>query len=184
MGCRLAARDTRGLLAAVTGAIADAGYAVQQAAVATWPDGGALEAFVLTSSVPPNAGRIRAGVEAALDAPLTSSPLPDAGVVFSDDASPWHTICEVRVPDTTGVLHALATGFTAAAVQVHAARIATDGEWAVDRFELTGRRGGKLDDATKNTIRAYIAGGVATRRRRLRVPVASVARPELLLTID
>ncbi len=173
----IAARDTRGLLAAVTGAIADVGYAVQHAAVATWPDGGALEAFVLTSSVPPNAGRIRAGVETALDAPLTSSPLPDAGVVFSDDASPWHTICEVRVPDTTGVLHALATGFTAAAVQVHAARIATDGEWAVDRFELTGRRGGKLDDATKNTIRAYIAGGVATRRRRLRVPVAASPAP-------
>ena len=46
-------RDRRGLLAAYTGVLADRGMDVKQAVLATWIDGGALEAFVVSSTETP-----------------------------------------------------------------------------------------------------------------------------------
>jgi UTP:GlnB (protein PII) uridylyltransferase len=91
-----------------------------------------------------------------------------SSVRVDDDASPWHTVCEVRSPDKPGLLHALANAFAAAGVEVHSARISADNGMALDRFDVSDRDGHKLDEQTKASVKRYVAGGVTTKRRRFR----------------
>jgi [protein-PII] uridylyltransferase len=161
-------RDRPGLLASVTGALVECGLDVREAIVATWPDRAALESFRVTADEVPAPARVQAAVEVALDAPPASAPLPEAVVSFDDDASPWHTVCELRAPDKPGLLHALANAFAAARVEVHSASISADDGTAVDRFDVTDRDGHKLDEGAKSDVERFISGGVATRRRRFR----------------
>jgi [protein-PII] uridylyltransferase len=87
-------------------------------------------------------------------------------VTFDNDGSPWYTTCSARGPDRPGLLHALTAAFAAAGVSVHAARVATDGLNALDTFDLTDRRGAKLDErATSAVSQALIHGAVPSRRR-------------------
>jgi UTP:GlnB (protein PII) uridylyltransferase len=72
----------------------------------------------------------------------------------------------VTGPDRPGLLHALTSAFAAAGVNVHAARIATDGSQVVDHFDLTDRRGAKLDEPTKARVLDVVVHGVEPRRRR------------------
>jgi [protein-PII] uridylyltransferase len=164
VGCR----DQAGLLATVAGVLAAAGMSVVEAVVATWPDGGALESFVVTASHPPDPDRLAAALDAAFDAPLTAAPAAALTVTFDDDASPWYTLCDVRGPDQPGLLQTLATAFAAGGATIHAAGITTVDEEARDRFDLTDGSGRKLDGAAKDAIRAALAGGVVFRRRRPR----------------
>lgn len=161
----VAGRDRPGLLAVVTGVLRDVGADVRDATVATWADGGALESFVVTSVARPDAARIAAAVERADVKALTSSPLPDAVVAF-DDGSPWHTRVHVRVRDHAGLLHELAVALWAAGCDVHAASVETHGDDATDRFDVTDRRGRKLDDAARAVVDATIRVGVQGRRDR------------------
>jgi len=161
----VASRDVPGLLATVTGVLAAQGQDVQDAVVATWPDGGALESFRVRAPRPPDADALGQAIVAGLGRPLESPPDPDAEVRFDDEGSPWYTRCEVRGRDRRGFLHTITVGMAKAGASVHSARVLTEHGTAVDRFELTDRRGNKLDDATKEAVREAIQGGVEARGR-------------------
>jgi Kef-type K+ transport system membrane component KefB/predicted amino acid-binding ACT domain protein len=161
----VAAPDRHGLLAAVTGVLADHGLDLAEAVVATWPDGSALESFRALGGDEPDAVALARDMREALHHDLASLPMPDAVVGFDREASPWHTVCEVTAPDRPGLLHVVATAFAAAGVDVVTATIgAVDGK-ADDRFELVDRNGHKLDAELEQRVRTYLRGGVATRRR-------------------
>ena len=161
----VAARDRPGLLAVVSGVLADNGLDILDAVVATWPDGGTLDSFSVRRSVleparlspeeldkigPPDRGVLEAGVAAALGVPIEVLPNPDADVRFDDEASPWYTLCEVRSPDRRGLLHSLTAGIASGGANVHSAHLVTISGLAVDRFELTDANGHKLDDSRKD----------------------------------
>lgn len=165
----VAAHDRPGLLAAVTGVLANADLDVESALVATWPDGRALESFRVKAKAKPDAPRLQLAVAGSLDLPLSSSPLPEAIVAFDNNVSPWHTVCEVRAADKSGLLHALATAFAAAEVNVHSARVNNEDGLAVDRFEVTDHDGRKLEAQRQVRISAFVAGGATSRRRRFRI---------------
>lgn len=164
----VACRDRPGLLAVVTGVLAAAGLDVVHAVVATWPDGGALESFLVRAAGRPDETFLRAAVEAALRKPRSSPALADARLSFDADASPWHTICDVEGPDRPGFLHAVASAFAHAGVDVQALRADTVEGQARDRFEVTDRRGRKLDAATRAAVVEAMRSGAGRRRRRER----------------
>ncbi|MFM7270514.1 MAG: cation:proton antiporter [Actinomycetes bacterium] len=180
----VASRDRAGLLARVSGVLADHGLDVLEATVATWGDGAAIESFLVTrpplepprldpeaidAAAPPDAVALEASIVRAFDDPLVSPPNPDAEVAFDDAASPWYTLCEVRSPDRRGLLHMITVGLASAGASVHSARLVTQDGQAVDRFELTDRDGRKLTRETKDAVRAALVGGVMpTRGRRAR----------------
>lgn len=156
----VAGRDRPGLLAACTGVLAGGGIDVVQAVLATWDDGGALEAFVVRSEAPPDPSALQAVLAASLAVPQSSPPMPDAEIVFDRTASSAFTACEVHAADRPGLLHALAVAIAAAGADVHAAGVATVGGVAVDRFDLSDAAGGKLDPALEAAIRRHVHDGV------------------------
>lgn len=163
-------RDRPGLLATVTGVLVREGLEVNDALVATWGDGGALESFVVrvaAGTEPSDADRLATAVEHALGTPLGAPENPEAEVRFDDAGSPWYTVCEVRSPDRPGLLHQIAVGLAAAGASVHSAKVETVGGVAVDRFHLTDANGAKLGGERKDAVRAAIVGGVRSRRRLL-----------------
>ena len=162
------AHDRQGLLAIASGVLNEMGYDVRRAVVATWLDGAAVEEFEVRGPTPPPADEVEASVAAAFDQSLRSEPLPGADVRFDDSSSPWHTICEVEAPDQPGLLHDLATAFTAAGVTVVAASIAERDADAVDTFELVNRDGEKLSGRDQRAVREFITGGAVLARRRFR----------------
>jgi Kef-type K+ transport system membrane component KefB/predicted amino acid-binding ACT domain protein len=166
----VAARDRHGLLAAVTGALADFQLSIGQATVATWPDGAALESFYVCSDVVPDNAELESAVSGALGEELSSPALPEARITFEHQASPWHTACEVEAADKPGLLHQLATAFAAAGVDVVSATIAGGDGRAHDSFLLDGPGGSRLSPADETAIVAFVEGGVSVRRRWLRSP--------------
>jgi len=164
----LAARNRPGLMAAVTGVLRDSGLDVDRAVVATWDDDVALESFLVTSGPDPKAVNLASAIEDALGRPLEVEPVPEATVEYDDLASPWHTICVISATDTKGLLHALTSVFAAAAVEIKAASIGTDGPLAVDRFEVTGSDGPRLNAEERAMVRNYLATGVVARKKRFR----------------
>lgn len=164
----VASRDRPGLLAAVSGVLAEHGLDVADAVVATWGDGAALESFRVRceGTAAPDPGRLEAAIGDAFDRPLTSPANPEAEVSFDDAGSPWYTLCEVRSADRPGLLHTITVGLASVGASVHSARLETVDRRAVDRFSLTDATGRKLDRAAKDAARAAILGGVSARRRR------------------
>jgi Na+:H+ antiporter len=177
----VASRDEPGLLARVSGVVADQGLDIVDAAVATWPDGAALDTFVAKraelsparlaphelAGLGPDAVALETAIVAALGAPLESVPNPDAELRFDDHASPWYTICEVRSPDRRGLLHSLTAAMASAGANVHSARLVTVDGTAVDRFELTDRNGRKLDGLAEEAIELAVRQGASAKRRRI-----------------
>ena len=92
-----------------------------------------------------------------------SDPIDGAVITFDDDASPWYTLCEMRVPDRPGLLHAITAGLCAAGVDVHSARLHSEAGSAIDHFELTDRSGRKVDVDLRLAIERTIAHGVGPR---------------------
>jgi Kef-type K+ transport system membrane component KefB len=178
----VASRDQPGLLARVSGVVADQGLDIVDAAVATWPDGAALDTFVTQRAelsparlapheiegLRPDPVALETAIVAALGAPLQSLPNPDAELRFDDHASPWYTICEVRSPDRRGLLHSLTAAMASAGANVHSARLVSVGGTAIDRFELTDRNGRKLDAAAEEAIELAVRCGASQRRPRRR----------------
>jgi Kef-type K+ transport system membrane component KefB len=160
----VAARDRHGLLATVTEVLCAAQLDVIEAVVATWPDRMALESFLVRSPEPPEANALELAIGAAAEAGLTSEPLVGAEVLFDNDASPWHTVCEVVAPDQVGLLHVIATAFAAAEVDVVAATIVVHEGQGDDRFEVVDRDGNKLDDSAFDAVRWYLEHGVRSKR--------------------
>jgi Kef-type K+ transport system membrane component KefB len=162
----LGGRDTIGLVAMVTGVLEQASLNVEDAVLATWGDKGALQVFRVRPTAGrsmPTAAELQRGIESASPKSLSAPSVPDAVVSFDDSASPWHTIAEIRATDRPGLLHALAVAFAAAGVDVHAARVTTTDELALDRFDLTDRSGRKLQDPLKALVRQYIRDGVSAK---------------------
>ena len=181
----VAARDRPGLLSAVTGVLTAHGLDVVEAVVATWDDGAALDSFVVKQGRPPSApsgngsrpsegappdpSRLEADLAAVFDRPQAAAPVEDATVTFDDEGSPWYTLAEVRCTDRPGLLHSLATAVAAAGANVHSAVVTTHEGLAVDRFELTDRRGAKLDPRLQESVRSAVTSGTTAWQRRQRV---------------
>ena len=161
-------RDRHGLLAAATCALADLDLQISHAVLATWPDAAALESFCVHAAAMPSEADLARAIEAALDDDLASTPLAEVTVAFDNQASPWHTACEVDAPDKPHLLHQLATAFAAAGVDVVAATVTGHDGRAYDSFLLDRARGGKLGPADQATVVRFVEGGVTTRHRRLR----------------
>lgn len=164
----VAARDRPGLLAAFTGVLAARRTNVVQAVLATWDDGGALEAFVVRSSSPPDVGELQAAFEASLDQQQSSPAIGDAEVLFDGELSAVYTACEIRAADRPGLLHAFAVAIAAAGADVHAAKVTTIGGVAIDRFDLSDADGHKLGPTLEAAICAHVRDGVAPAARRRR----------------
>ncbi len=162
----VAARDRPSMLAAFTGVLVDAGIDVVQAVVATWDDGGALQAFVVRASEPLRPAILQRAFAAALVEELSSPPLVDAEVSFDDRSSPLYTACTVVAPDQPGLLHAIAVAIATAGGDIHAARVETVDGVARDRFDVTDRAGHKLDRGREAAVRQAIRAGVDGLRSR------------------
>ena len=169
--------DRPAFLANVTGAVADEGLDIQGAVVATWPDGVALESFLVRNWRTPVPARIRQRIESQHEVPLTSAPIEGVSVTFDDTVSPWHTLCEVRAPEQSGLAHRIAVAFAAAQVDVHAARFEGDGDLAIDRFDVTAANGAKLTRKEREATRDALADGVVPEHWRRRRRLVDLVRP-------
>jgi predicted amino acid-binding ACT domain protein len=155
----LVTRDRPGLLARVARVLADAGLDIEHAIVATWPDGRALESFLVSSAEVPDPDLLREAVKRAAGEPLGFTEAPEAMVEFDDGASPWYTVCRVRAANATGLLAAVTGAIAAAEVDVHSAEVGTDEDGAVDTFEVTGARGKLLPDERAALVENLRRGG-------------------------
>lgn len=163
----VAARDRPGLLAAVAAALLDAGIDVIDAVATTWPDGGAIESFLVRSERAPDSTALAMTAEAQLRRPINSLPLPGAALTFDNTSSPWHTTLVVEASDRRGVLRAVASAIAAAGATVHAAHVETAGGTACDRFDVSRRDGSKLTDADCEAVRRALDAGTVRRRKLL-----------------
>jgi Kef-type K+ transport system membrane component KefB/glycine cleavage system regulatory protein len=174
----VACRDRRGLLAAVTGVLADARLTIEEATTATWPDGGVVQTFSVDGpdvDGPQLAARIQAALRAGA---LSADPVVAAAVSFDDDASPWYTLADVEAPDRPGLLHDLTAAFAAAGVMIHSARVTTHEGLALDRFELTDGRGGKVAAGDQERVRAVLLHGATPGRRGRRATRKALIVPK------
>jgi predicted amino acid-binding ACT domain protein len=163
-------RDRPGLLARLTDSLAESGLDVTTASLATWPDGGVLDSFLVRGDTRPDAGLLTELMERRLRGKITLVPLDDLEVTFEDDVYPWHTLCTVSGPDRSGLLAAIAGALDAAKVDVHAATATSysaaspasvDGapstvpkrELIHNRFQVTDRHGRKLDERGRAGVR-------------------------------
>lgn len=154
----VACRDTDALLAHLTEALADRGLDIVDATIATWPDGGVLDSFIVFTTNRPVARDLAGDVEERL-VRRPSAPTA-AGLVaeFNGEVLPWHTVCDVIGPDQPGALSAVSAAFARAEVVVHTARIATSDRIIHDRFTVSDRAGNKLDDAAIRRVQRELAG--------------------------
>ena len=159
-------QDHPGLLAAIAHALTGAGLVIDDAVLATWPDGAVLDAFKVTGDEPPEPELLRGLIDVAAHGTLTSTPLPDAEVVVDQRASPWHTVVEVRLTDRPGALAALATAFAAAGLTVRSASASARDGFVIDRFEVNDHTGAKLDDEDVKRLREVVQSGTTVKRRR------------------
>jgi Kef-type K+ transport system membrane component KefB/predicted amino acid-binding ACT domain protein len=160
------ARDRVGLLARTTQVLFEAHCTIEEAAATTWADGSAVASYRVRTNDPPNPRELRERLGAMLREPFVSAPVPDIELVYDDASSPWHTRCTVLSPDRPGLLYELTSAFASAGLSVHSARVTTDGQQAVDQFELTDARGAKLDDRAKERVLDVTRKGAVTKRRR------------------
>lgn len=167
----IASRDRPGLLAMFTGVLVHAGVDVAQAVIATWHDGGALQALVVRSAETPDLIALHGALEWALSQPLSAPPVAGASLTFDNSSSSLYTSCQVIAPDTPGLLHAVAVAITNAGADIHAASVATVDGLARDRFDLSDQWGAKLTPALEDAIRSNMRGGfsgvAAARRARV-----------------
>jgi Kef-type K+ transport system membrane component KefB len=159
-------QDRPGLLAVLAGVLMAEGLGIDEAVLATWPDGSVLDAFLVTAAAPIDADRLAGALAHAAAGSLEVPPMPDAEVDLDQVASPWHTVCEVRMGDRPGALAAIATALAAAGVEVRSAAATTHDGLAIDRFEVTDRTGGKVDDAVGGRLATLLREGATVRRRR------------------
>lgn len=159
--------DRRGALAAITGAFATHDVDVLEAFVSTWPAGVAIDVFRVRAPGDVDWEAVRTGIADALVHPEGgATPAAIEGIVELDNqASPWHTIVEVRAHDRHGLLHRVAAALARAGAQIHYATVATREGEAVDTFFVTGRDGHKLDAGGERALRAAFAGATPRRRR-------------------
>jgi Kef-type K+ transport system membrane component KefB/predicted amino acid-binding ACT domain protein len=158
------ARDRVGLVACASSAFAQLGCVVVHAVIAVWGDGMAVSSYRMTSDTAPDADAVVRLIRQAFDEPTATTPIADVVFDFDNQASPWYTLCTAVGADRPGLLRGLASAFAAANVNVHAARIATDGGTARDSFDLTDKRGAKLDERAMAAISEALERGSEPKR--------------------
>jgi Kef-type K+ transport system membrane component KefB len=157
----VACRDTNGLLAHLSQALAEAGLDVVSASIATWADGAVLDSFVVRTAVRPPARELALAIEASLRQRLAVPPVSGLTMEFEHDSLPWHTVCLVRGPDQDGALQAITAAFAAAGVVVHSARVSSSEGTISNRFTVSDRFNRKLDDDAAERVRAALEGAPA-----------------------
>lgn len=155
----VACRNQRGLLSRLAGALADTGYSVTSASLATWPDDAVLDTFIVTADAPPTSERLSEVFSRALAgrpaARRIAGPLPRLAI---DNAiHPWHTILRVTGPDRIGLLAAVSAALSDSAAVVHHAVIQTRDGVADDTFEISNRAGQKLPDDIVDRVRKNLS---------------------------
>jgi predicted amino acid-binding ACT domain protein len=160
----VACRDANALLAHLTEVLAGHALDIVDATIATWPDGGVLDTFVVFSPAQPMARELAGDFERSLRRRLRAPEIAGLIAEFKSDALPWHTVCDVTGPDQPGALQAVSAAFARAGVAVHTARIATSDRIIHDRFTISDHRGRKLDEQAMQRVRRALAGERAGRR--------------------
>lgn len=159
----IATRDTRGLLARITQVLAARGLDVVSADLATWPDGAVLDSFTVRSPQRPNPSQIAFDLEQSLRGRIPAPRRLRIGAThgltlrLDNDAHPWHSTVVVSGADQPGLLQAIAAAFARANVNVHHARIATDGGVVADRFEVSDRHGRKISAAQMARVESQLS---------------------------
>ena len=148
----VAGGDQPGLLARVAAALGDAGLSVERATVASFGDRGVLDVFWVTGSAAPDPDALAGGILDAFRAPRRLDRVDGVEVTLDNEASPWFTVCTVVGPDRPGLLADLAAAISADGVVVHGARLASSEGTVVDRFDLSDRKGRKLDAAAVEKV--------------------------------
>ncbi|MEO6714674.1 MAG: cation:proton antiporter [Mycobacteriales bacterium] len=161
-------RDTPGLLAHITGSLAELHLDIAAADIATWSDGLALESFVVRAQSVPPVAELAEVIGAGLHADRPTAGVVQVNVQYDDVSSPWYTMCEIAAPDRPGLLHSIAAAFASVGANVHTARASTMNDIAHDTFAVTDKRGEKLDDATKERLERALRFGVRPGRQRFR----------------
>ena len=161
----LAFLDRHGALASVAGALAECDVAVEQAFVSTWRDGVAIDVFKVVARDDVDWDVVEKRIAARIESPpQNGGPVTVEGTVAVDNqASPWHTIVEVRARDRRGLLYRVASALARAGADIHMAQVTTEQGVAVDTFAVTGPKGGKLEDADERALRLAFAGKTALR---------------------
>lgn len=162
----VACRDDLGALTRLTTCLTDHGLDILHASVATWPDGGAVDSFVVAGALRPSARELAEAFEDETRTPLVTAELADLELQIDNSALPWHTSLVLSCTNAPGVLQTVAAALADCGVLVADARVSSADGRVTDRFALTDRRGRKLDDATIGRLRAALETGV--RRRRVR----------------
>lgn len=158
----IATSDMPGLLARISGVLADGGLDVVNADLTTWPDGAVLDSFTVSSQARPSARQLAFELERGLRGRLGSPRRLQVGLThgltirFDHDAHPWHTVVTVTGADQPGLLQSLATAFARAGVNVHHAAISTEGGVVTDRFEVSDRHGRKIRDSVANKVESFL----------------------------
>lgn len=162
----IACRDTDALLARLTDGLAELGLSIVRADVATWPDGGVVDSFVVSSPDRPSAREVGSVLERHLRGPVPSGAPSDVVTRFDNGALPWHTVCTVTGADVPGTLGAIAHAFAAADVVVHSARLTSVDGRVDDRFTVSDRFNRKLDERRIERVRTALTTGGTRRRTR------------------
>lgn len=155
----VACHNRRGLLSRLTGALADAGYSVASASVATWPDDAVLDTFVVFADSVPQSEQLSEIFSRALRGRPAPRRIPGSAPRLSVDnvSHPWHTILRVTGPDRIGLLAAVSAALSDSGVIVHHATINTRDGMADDTFEISNRTGRKLPDSIVERLRKSLA---------------------------
>ena len=146
----IATRDQRGLLARLCAALVDEGLEITSAAISTWADGAVLDTFTVRCPIKPDAEKVARAAQKRLATKLSRSSLPSTTttshlkLTLDNNSNPWNSIVVATGLDQPGVLQAIATAFAQARIEVHHARINTDGSAITDRFEVTTSKGRKI----------------------------------------
>jgi Kef-type K+ transport system membrane component KefB/predicted amino acid-binding ACT domain protein len=155
----VAVLDRPGVLAAITGGLADEGVSIEEAWVSTWRNGIAIDSFVVRAPDTTEWERVRESVARALTAHRPEPLVPvEAEIVIDNHSSPWHTVIELQAADRAGLLHRVVTAFAQVGIDIHTARVSTREGIAYDQFSVTGRNGGKLTGAEERSALAALAG--------------------------
>ena len=153
----VACRDRKAVLALLTSALTDQGLDIAGASIATWPDGGVLDSFVVRHPERPSERALVSAFESALSRrPPRPAPLDGLTIEIDNGLLPWHTSVIVRGADRRGLLRSVTAAFAASGVVVHAARVDTVDGVAVDRFDVSDRLGRKLGPVLEARLRTAL----------------------------
>ena len=152
----VACRDRAGMLARLTGALAERRAEHRRRVVGTWPDGGVLDSFVVAQ---PRRGRTRATSRGAWSAGSRDGSRDVARRRRGDlrrRCFPWYTLCVIRGPDRPGCWRRSPPRSTTprSTCTPPASALRRPRRDVESRFEVTDRYGRKLDAGRRQSVLA------------------------------